>query len=182
MAQARKGTTPSLISGPVCLIASVFGHSELFQPALALSQMRRPHGGHRETYCCPDPAPFSTRPPRSRRMIRLFRSPLSGVSNHLPPWCALLAPKPAPHFQPRLQLLPRPHTNYNQTNPASPLFPPLPLPEAFLITPTPFNLHNCLPAKRLPSNSCIGRAPHDVPEPTCLLAMGRIRYSTSVSG
>jgi hypothetical protein len=26
-----------------------------------------------------------------------------------------------------------------------PLLPPLPLPEAFLITPTPFNLHNCLP-------------------------------------
>jgi hypothetical protein len=30
LAQAQKGTTPSPISGPVCLIASVFGHPELF--------------------------------------------------------------------------------------------------------------------------------------------------------
>jgi hypothetical protein len=27
--------------------------------------------------------------------------------------------------------------------------------------------------------ACIGRAPHDVPEPTCLLGTGRIRYSVS---
>jgi hypothetical protein len=30
LAQAQKGTTPSSISGPVCLIASVFRHPELF--------------------------------------------------------------------------------------------------------------------------------------------------------
>src|ERR1700730_890942 len=46
---------------------------------------------------------------------------LTRCSPHLPPWCALLAPKPATRFQPRLKLSPRPHANYNQTNPASPL-------------------------------------------------------------
>ena len=30
LAQAQKGTTPSPISGPICLIASVFWHPELF--------------------------------------------------------------------------------------------------------------------------------------------------------
>jgi hypothetical protein len=30
LAQAQKGTTPSPISRPVCRIASVFGHPELF--------------------------------------------------------------------------------------------------------------------------------------------------------
>ena len=78
----------------------------------------------------------------------------------------------------------RPDPTQNTTKSILPAFllAPLPLPEAFLITPTPFNLHNCLPNGRLPSNSCIGRAPHDVPEPSRLLGMGRIRYSTSVSG
>jgi len=45
-------------------------------------------------------------------------SPSLGASHHLPPWCALLAPKPANHFQPRLELSPQPHTNHNRTNPA----------------------------------------------------------------
>jgi hypothetical protein len=88
------------------------------EPALALSQMRRPHGGRRETYRCPDPTPFSALSRRSRRMIRPFRSPLSGASDHLPPGCALLAPKPATRFQPRLKRSPHPHTNYHPTNPA----------------------------------------------------------------
>jgi hypothetical protein len=51
-------------------------------------------------------------------MIRKFRSPLLGASDHLPPWCALLTPKPAPHFQPHLKLSPQPHP---QTNPLCPL-------------------------------------------------------------
>jgi hypothetical protein len=63
---------------------------------LALSQMWRPHGGHRETYGCPDPTPFSTLSRRSRRMIRPFPSPSPGASDHLPPWCALLAPNQLP--------------------------------------------------------------------------------------
>jgi hypothetical protein len=88
---------------------------------LALSQMWRPHGGHRETYGCPDPTPFSTLSRRSRRRIRQFRSPSPGASHHLPPWCDLLAPNPATRFQPRLKLSPRPRANYNQTNPACPL-------------------------------------------------------------
>src|ERR1700724_1403493 len=83
--------------------------------------MWRPHGSHRETYGCPDPTPFSTLSRRSRRMIRQFPPPCLGASPRLPPWCALLAPKPATRFQPRLKLSPRPHANYNQTNPASPL-------------------------------------------------------------
>jgi hypothetical protein len=54
-------------------------------------------------------------------MIRPFRSPLPGASHHLPPSCALLAPKPAPHFKPRLQLLPQLHANYHHTNPLFPI-------------------------------------------------------------
>ena len=83
--------------------------------------MWRPHGSHRETYGCPDPTPFSTLSRWSRRMIRKFRSPSLGAAHHLPPWCALLAPKPATRFQPRLKLSTRPHANYHHTNPACPL-------------------------------------------------------------
>src|SRR5882762_5722187 len=90
-------------------------------PTLALFQMWRPHGGHRETYGCPDPTPFSAHSRRSRRMIRPFRSPLPGASHHLPPSCALLAPKPAPHFKPHLEFSPQPHANYHHTNPPLPV-------------------------------------------------------------
>ena len=81
------------------------------EPTLALSQMWRPHGDHRETYGCPDPTPFSTLPRRSPRMIRQFRSPLLGASHQPPAWCALLAPKPDPHFQPHLKPSPQPPQN-----------------------------------------------------------------------
>jgi len=91
------------------------------QPTLALSQMWRPHGGHRETYGCPDPTPFSALSRRSRRMIRPFRSPLPGASHHLPPSCALLAPKSAPRFKPHPELSPQPHANYRHTNPLLPV-------------------------------------------------------------
>ena len=84
---------------------------------LALSQVWRKDGGHRETYRCPDPTPFSALSRRSRRMIRPFRPPLPGASHHLPPWSALLAPKPAPHFKPRAQSL-TPTTSKLQPNPS----------------------------------------------------------------
>ena len=79
------------------------------------------HGGHRETYGCPDPTPFSALSRRSRRMIRPFRSPLPGASHHLPPSCALLAPKSAPRFKPHPELSPQPHANYRHTNPLLPV-------------------------------------------------------------
>jgi hypothetical protein len=88
------------------------------EPALALSQMWRPHGGHRETYCCPAPTPFSALSGRSRSMKLRFQARSLGAPHLLPPGCALLAPKPPAHFQTRLKVLPQPHPNYNQTNPA----------------------------------------------------------------
>jgi hypothetical protein len=39
-----------------------------------------------------------------------------------------------------------------------------------------------LPHGRLPSNSCIGRAPPDFPESPGTLTAGPVRYSTSVCG
>jgi hypothetical protein len=96
---------------------------------LALSQMWRPHGGHRETYGCPDPTPFSTFSHRSRRMIRQFLSllptPFSSPQHHS--ICISASPQAASFKQ----------------------------------------LYRTRPARR--------------PEPTCLLGMGRVRYSTSVS-
>jgi hypothetical protein len=60
------------------------------EPTSALSQMWRPHGGHRETYGCPDPTPFSPLHRRSRRMIPISqnRKPRS-VFRLDPPSCAL---------------------------------------------------------------------------------------------
>jgi hypothetical protein len=100
--------------------------------------MWRPHGSHRETYGCPDPTPFSTRSPRSRRMIRPFRSPLFGASHHLPPWCALLAPNQLPVSH--LASNSRPDPTQTTTTPILPalFFAPPSLPQAFVITPTPF--------------------------------------------
>jgi len=48
---------------------------------------------------------------------------------------------------------------------------PLRLPEAFLITPTPFNLHKCLPTGGFLQTVCIGRAAR-LPEPTYSLTWG----------
>src|SRR5260370_3199741 len=78
-------------------------------------------------------------------------------------------PNKALRFQSPLKvLLHRPQTTTQPILPAL-LFAPRLLPDAFLITPTPLNLHKCLPPGRLPSNSCIGRAPHDLPNPPALL-------------
>jgi len=52
------------------------------EPALALSQMRRPHGGHRETYRGPAPTPFSALSHRSHCMTLPFRSLSVGASHH----------------------------------------------------------------------------------------------------
>ena len=90
------------------------------EPTLALSQMWRKDGDHRETYCCPTLTPLSTLSPRSRRMIRQFRSRSLGASHHLPACCALLAPKSATRFQPRLKLLPPSYGTNNQTHPPCP--------------------------------------------------------------
>ena len=58
---------------------------------------------------------------------------------------------------------------------------PPPLPEAFPITPTRFNLHKYIPTGGF-LQTVVSDAPAPHPEPTCILAMGRIRYNTSVSG
>jgi hypothetical protein len=47
------------------------------QTALALSQMWRADGGHRETYSRPTPTPLATLSRRSRRMKLLFQVPHS---------------------------------------------------------------------------------------------------------
>ena len=115
----------ALLSIPRCATSSTDQTRNFFSPgiqsALALSSVRRPHGGHPDTYGCPDPTPLSTLSHRGRRMIRKFPSPLLGASDHLPPWCALLATKPAPHFQPHLKLSTQPHAAHRQTNPLCPL-------------------------------------------------------------
>src|SRR6266699_3592390 len=108
-------------------------------------------------------------------------SPLPGASHHLPPWCALLAPKPVPHFKPRLELSPQPHANYHHTNPACPLVNSTPSsPEPFS---SPQHHSICISASpRTASFKQLYRTrPPRRPEPTCAHAMGRIRYSTSVS-
>jgi hypothetical protein len=49
---------------------------------LALSQIWLPYDGHRGSYGCPDPTPFSTLSRRSRRMIQKFQSPSLGAAQH----------------------------------------------------------------------------------------------------
>jgi hypothetical protein len=51
-----------------------------------------------------------------------FQAPSLGAPHHLPALCALLTPKQAARFQPRLKVSPLPHANYNQTNPAFAFF------------------------------------------------------------
>src|ERR1019366_5919245 len=115
------------------------------QRTLALSQVWRPHDGHRETYRGPTPTPFSTLSRRSRRMKPQFQ---------LPPWCA--SPLPAgvrpscPQTKlpvPNLASNSRPNPTQTTTKPirTALLFAPLPLAAAFLIYPTPLNLHKCFP-------------------------------------
>ena len=95
---------------------------------------------------CPAGGPsLSTLSRRCRRMIRPFRSRSLGASHHLPAWSALIAPKSATRFQPRLKLSPRP-----QQNTTKPILLVLILRSTtssrnLSVNPTPFNLHDCLP-------------------------------------
>src|SRR5271165_1014456 len=84
-------------------------HRQGNQTALALSQLWRAHGGHRETYRRPTPTPLATLSRRSRRMKLQLPAPPLGAPNHPQAWCALLAPEPAVPSQPRpkIQFPPR---------------------------------------------------------------------------
>ena len=70
-----------------------------------------------------------------------------------------------------------------QPNPSSlsSFFAPLPLLETFLLTPTPFNLHNCLPMGGF-LQTAVSDAPRTTWRTYLPSVIGRIRYSTSVSG
>src|ERR1019366_9175867 len=71
--------------------------------------------------------PFSSEPPHETTIP----APPLGAPHHFPPGCALLAPNP----------------RQTTTKPirTALLFAPLPLAAAFLIYPTPLNLHKCFP-------------------------------------
>src|SRR5271169_2237546 len=58
-------------------------------PALALSQLWRPHGGHRETYGCPNPTPFSAMPGYRCHVKSFDTTRKLCVFHHAPPPCAL---------------------------------------------------------------------------------------------
>jgi hypothetical protein len=62
--------------------------------SLALSQMWRPHGGHRETYHGPAPTSFAPLARRSRGLKLPFRSRSLGASQHLEASCAFVAYPP----------------------------------------------------------------------------------------
>src|ERR1019366_8348275 len=87
------------------------------QRTLALSQVWRPHGGHRETYRGPTPTPFSTLSRRSRRMKPQFQLPPLVHLTTSRRGAPFLPPNQAGRPQPRLKLSPQPHANYHQTNP-----------------------------------------------------------------
>src|SRR5271165_1410110 len=84
-------------------------HRQGNQTALALSQLWRAHGGHRETYRRPTPTPLATLARRSRRMKQPFPALSLGALHHPEACCALLAPEQAARSQPqpKIQFLPR---------------------------------------------------------------------------
>ncbi len=79
------------------------------QTALALSQLWRAHGGHRETYRRPTPTPLATLSLRSRSMKQPFPALSLSAPHHPQAGCALLASEQAICSQPRLKIpfLPR---------------------------------------------------------------------------
>jgi hypothetical protein len=97
------------------------------EPSLALSQLWRKNGGHRATYACPDPTPFSPLARRSRCMTLQLRSLSLGASHHLQAWCALvvLTKLLASNF--------RTQTTIEPIRPALRLAPPS-IPQVLLIT------------------------------------------------
>ena len=60
------------------------------------------------------------------------------------------------------------------------LFAPRPLPDAFLATPTPLNLHKCSPTGGF-LQTAVSDAPRTTWRTSLRSLIGRIRYSTSVS-
>ena len=87
------------------------------QTALALSQLWRAHGGHRQTYRRPTPTPLATLCLRSRRMKLPFQAPPLGAPHHPQALCTLLAPEQAARSQPRPKVPFPPYANSHPTNP-----------------------------------------------------------------
>jgi hypothetical protein len=91
------------------------------------SDLHHPQKQNRAVYTkelthLPNPTPFSARCRRSRRIDTTIPIPLTRcLSTPGAVVRALLAPKPAPHFKPRVELSPQPHANYHHTNHACPL-------------------------------------------------------------
>src|SRR5271165_3208968 len=92
-------------------------HRQGNQTALALSQLWRAHGGHRETYRRPTPTPLATLSLRSRSMKQPFPALSLGAPHHPQACRALLAPKPAVRSQPRPKIPFPPYANSHPTNP-----------------------------------------------------------------
>ena len=92
-----------------------------------------------------------------------------GASHHLQPWCALVAPYQPPGFELSL-------ANYNRTSPVHG-----PIPRVSFTTETPLNLHKRFLAGGF-LQTAISDTPRTPPEIYLPLHMGRVRYSTSVSG
>jgi hypothetical protein len=144
--------------------------------------MWRPHGGHRETYGCPAPTPFSTLSRRSRRMklqiqaVCRCASPPAGVVRSSCPQTRLSASN--------LRSKSRSHHPQTTTRPILPalLFTPRLLPCAFLITPTPLHVHKCLPSGGFLQIAVSDARPAQPWRTYLRSVIGRIRRSTSVSG
>jgi hypothetical protein len=111
---------------------------------------------------------YNSKLPHSVRLTTCRRDAPFFPSNHLPVF--------------NLGSKSRPDPTQTTTKPIllALLLAPVPVPEAFLITSTPLNLH-----KRLPTTGSLQTAVSDAPRRTSRtylpLIMGRIRYSTSVS-
>ena len=94
------------------------------------------------------------------------------------------APRLPPNKSSVLNLTPKSRSHHTQT-PTQPILDslltaPVAVPRASLLTPARLNRHN-----RLPTGGSLQTAVSDAPrntEPTCTLTVGRIRYSTRVSG
>ena len=87
-------------------------HRQGNQTALALSQVWRADGGHRETYRRPTPTPLATLSLPSRRMKLPFQSPTLGAHHRRPVVSALLASEQVIHSQSRPKIqFPSPATS-----------------------------------------------------------------------
>jgi hypothetical protein len=109
--------------------------------------------------------PFSPEPPHETAIP----SSLTRCPHHLSALCALLSPN-----QLSVSHLDSKSSSGHMQTPARPtllsLFRATPhFPQASPTNPTPLNMHKRLPTGRLPSNSCIGRAPPAPGLPALLL-------------